>query len=61
MTIGLNPDVDAPPGEPQMGSWTMVSGTGDFDGVGGDGEMEVVYGPDDDSPTHETLTGTVTP
>lgn len=59
-TIGLTPDVDSPPGEPQTGSWTMVGGTGDFDGVGGGGEMEVVYDPDDDSRAHETLTGTVT-
>lgn len=55
--IGLTPDVDSPPGEPQMGSWTIVSGTGDFDGVGGSGEMEVVYDPDDDSLARETLTG----
>lgn len=59
--IGLTPDVDSPPGEPQTGSWTMVSGTGDFDWGGGSGEMEVVYDPDDDSLAHETLTGTVTP
>jgi hypothetical protein len=60
VTIGLTPNVDVPPGEPQTGSWTMVSGTGELDGVGGGGEMEVAYDPDDDSLAHETLTGTIT-
>jgi hypothetical protein len=31
-----------------------------FEGLRGSGEMEVVYGPDADSPTHVTFTGTVT-
>lgn len=44
----------------QTGSWTIVSGTGAFEGLRGSGEMEVVYDPDDDSLGHETLTGTVT-
>jgi hypothetical protein len=52
------------PGEPQdltqTGSWTIVSGTGAFEGLRGSGEMEVVNDPDDDSLAHETLTGTVT-
>lgn len=59
--MGLTPDVDVPPGQPQMGSWTIVSGTGAFDGLDGSGEMEVVYDPDDDSLAHETLTGIVSP
>jgi hypothetical protein len=61
LAIGLTPDVDAPLGEPQTGSWTIVGGSDLFDGLGGSGEMEVVYDPDDDSLAHETLTGTVTP
>jgi hypothetical protein len=60
VTIGLTPDVDVPPGEPQTGSWTIVGGTEGFDGLLGSGEMEVVYDPDDESLAHETLTGTVT-
>jgi hypothetical protein len=62
--LGLTPEVGAP-GEPmdasQSGAWTIVGGTGAFEGLAGGGEMETMYGPDDDSPTHETLTGTVTP
>lgn len=44
----------------QTGSWTIVSGTGAFDGLRGSGEMEVTNDPDDDSLARETLTGTVT-
>jgi hypothetical protein len=58
--IGLTPDVDVPPGQPQTGSWTFLRGTGAFDGLRGSGELEVVYDPDDDSLAHETLTGTAT-
>ncbi len=62
--MGLTPDVGAPPeatpGQPQTGSWTIVSGTGAFDGIRGSGAAETVYGPDDASPVRETLTGTVT-
>jgi hypothetical protein len=39
---------------PPTGSWTIVSGTGAFEGLRGSGEMEV------DPPGHETFTGTVT-
>lgn len=56
----FTPDVDVPPGQTQTGSWTIVDGTGAFEGLRGSGEMEVVYDPDDDSLTRETLTGTVT-
>jgi hypothetical protein len=58
--VGFTPDVDVPQGQTQTGSWTIVSGTGAFEGLGGSGEMEVVYDPDDDSVGRETLTGTVT-
>jgi hypothetical protein len=41
------------------GSWTIVSGTGAFEGLSGSGKMQV-SDPDDDSQARETLTGTVT-
>jgi hypothetical protein len=56
--MDLTPEVAQ--GQTQTGSWTIVGGTDEFEGVGGSGEMEVVYGPDEDSPARETLTGTVT-
>jgi hypothetical protein len=57
--VGLTPEVgqEVAEGQTQTGSWTIVSGTGAFDGLSGSGEMEVTYDPDDDSLTHETLTG----
>jgi hypothetical protein len=57
--MDLTPEV-VPQGQTQTGSWTIVGGTGAFDGLRGSGEMEVVYDPDDDSLGRETLTGTVT-
>ena len=45
---------------PPTGSWTIVSGTGAFEGLRGSGEMEVTDGADDDALGHETFTGTVT-
>jgi hypothetical protein len=44
----------------RTGSWTIVSGTGAFEGLHGSGEMQVTNDPDDDALAHETLTGTVT-
>jgi hypothetical protein len=58
MRVDLAPEVE-PQGETQTGSWTIVDGTGEFEGLHGRGAMEVVYGPDADSPARETLTGTV--
>jgi hypothetical protein len=56
--------ITCPDGEVQMdltpNGWTIVTGSGAFEGLSGSGEMEVAYGPDDDSPARETLTGTVT-
>jgi len=61
--VGLTPEVGAP-GEPldltQKGSWTIVSGTGAFEGLRRSGEMEVMYDPNDHLLTPETLTGTIT-
>jgi hypothetical protein len=63
--IGLTPEVGtggpAPVGQtPQKGVWTMVSGTGEFEGLSGSGKGEAVYGPIPSSPVRSTLTGTVT-
>ena len=59
--IGFRPEVGAEPqGPTQRGSWTIVSGTGAFEGLGGSGKSEAVYGPNPNSPVRETLTGTVT-
>ncbi len=59
-TVRLRFTPDEPQGLTQTGSWTIVSGSGAFDGLRGSGKMEVVYDPDDDSPAHVTFTGTVT-
>jgi hypothetical protein len=45
---------------PPTGSWTIVSGTGAFEGLRGSGEMEVTDDPGDEALGHETFTGTVT-
>jgi hypothetical protein len=42
------------------GSWTIVNGTGAFEGLGGSGEFEITYDPDDEALASETYTGTVT-
>ena len=44
----------------QTGSWTIVSGTGAFEGLRGSGEMEIVYDPDPNEPARGTYSGTVT-
>jgi hypothetical protein len=56
--VGLTPELSQ--GLTYAGSWTIVSGTGAFEGLRGSGEMEGTNDPDDDSLAHETLTGTVT-
>jgi hypothetical protein len=62
--IGFTPEVGAgpaPPGQtPQKGVWTIVSGTGEFEGLSGSGKSEAVYGPNPSSPVRSTFTGTVT-
>ena len=62
--IGFTPEVGAGPapqeGQPQKGVWTIVSGTGAFEGLGGSGKSEAVYGSNPSSPVRQTLTGTVT-
>jgi hypothetical protein len=62
--IGFTPEVGAEPAPqgqtPQKGVWTIVSGTGAFEGLGGSGKSEAVYGPSPSSPVRQTFTGTVT-
>jgi hypothetical protein len=64
LRIGFTPEVGAgpdPEGEtPQKGVWTIVSGTGDLEGLSGSGKSEAVYGPTPSSPVRSTFTGTVT-
>jgi hypothetical protein len=59
-TVKLRFTPEPAQGMNQTGSWTIVRGTGAFEGLRGSGEMEVAYGPNADSPTHVTFTGTVT-
>ena len=44
----------------QTGSWQIISGTGNFQGLRGSGKMEAVYDPDPHAPARGTYTGTVT-
>jgi hypothetical protein len=63
--IGYTPEVGADPAPhgqtPQKGVWTIVSGSGEYEGLGGAGKSEAVYGPNPSSPVRSTFTGTVTP
>jgi hypothetical protein len=59
-TVKLRLEPDPSPGLNQTGSWTIASGTGTFEQLGGSGKMEAVYDPDPAAPAHVTLTGTVT-
>ena len=45
--MGFTPE--EPQGLTQTGSWTIVSGTGTFEGLRGSGEMEIAYDPDDEA------------
>jgi hypothetical protein len=56
--VGFTPETTQ--GQTQVGTWTIVSGTGTFEGLRGSGQMEVTYDPRDGSLARETLTGTVT-
>ena len=60
--MDLTPEVSQgmPQDLTQTGSWTIVSGTGAFEGLRGGGEMEIVYDPDPNAPARGTYTGTVT-
>ena len=58
---GFTPEIGAEPQHrTRRGSWTIVSGTGGFEGLGGSGISEAVYSPNPNSPVREALAGTVT-
>jgi hypothetical protein len=58
--IGFTPGV--PQGRTQAGPWSLVSGTGAFEGLHGQGEMEIEYEPGTRATEgRETFTGTVVP
>jgi hypothetical protein len=59
-TVKLRFTPEPAQGMNQTGSWTIVGGTGAFEGLRGSGTMEVAYGPNADAPTRVTFTGTVT-
>ena len=56
--MAFTPDVAQ--GDRQTGSWLVVGGSGAYEETAGKGEMDVVYGPNPDSPTDVTFTGAVT-
>ena len=58
LRIGFTPGV--PQGRTQAGPWKIVSGTGAFEGLLGDGEMETKYERGSFDEGRETFTGTVT-
>jgi hypothetical protein len=58
LRIDVTPELA--PGPTRTGSWTIVSGTGAYEGLSGRGEREVTLDPDEDAPARETYTGTVT-
>ena len=44
----------------QTGSWRIVSGTGEFEGLRGSGDSKIVYDSDPNAPAREKYTGTAT-
>jgi hypothetical protein len=56
--LELKPEM--PEGLTQTGSWTILSGTGAYEKLGGSGEAKIAYDPDPEAPAHETYTGTAT-
>jgi hypothetical protein len=57
LRIGFTPGV--PHGRTQAGPWRVVSHTGAYEGLEGDGQMEITYEPGSDTKGRETFTGTV--
>jgi len=58
LRMGFSPQT--PVGNTQSGPWTIVSGTGAYEGWQGSGKMEAKYDRDDDTKARERYTGTVT-
>ena len=59
LRMGFTPG--RPRGRTQAGPWKMVSGTGDYEGLQGHGQMKVTYDPGGGRKGRETVTGTVSP
>ena len=61
LRMDIEPEVaeGVPQSLTQKGSWTIVSGTGAFEGLRASGDMEVVYDPDPSAPARGTYAGTV--
>lgn len=59
LTIGLTPKV-GPQGPTGKGTWTIVSGTGAYKTLHGNGKEKIVYDPEHEAIGRETLTATVT-
>jgi hypothetical protein len=59
LRMGFTPGT--PQGQTQAGPWKIVSGTGDFEGLQGHGQMKVTYDSGNDRKGRETFTGTVVP
>jgi hypothetical protein len=57
LRIGFTPGV--PQGRTQSGPWKVLSGTGAFEGLQGQGRMEIKYERGSDTKGSETFTGTV--
>lgn len=57
-TVRMDLTPEVPQGLTQSGSWTIVSGTGDFKGLSGSGEAEILYEEDPEAPAREMYTGT---
>jgi hypothetical protein len=57
LRIGFTPGV--PQGRTQSGPWKILSGTGAFKGLRGEGQMETKYEGASSSKGRETFTGTV--
>lgn len=61
LRIGFSPQAPTDPLH-QSGPWHVVSGTGAYDGLEGDGEMKIEYEPHTQATEgRETFTGTVVP
>jgi hypothetical protein len=61
LRIGFSPGAPTDPLH-QSGPWHVVSGTGAYDGLEGDGEMTIEYEPHTQATEgQETFTGTVVP
>ena len=59
LRIGFTPGT--PQDDTQTGPWKVIDGTGAFEGLRGEGQMEARFKSANSSQGHETFTGTVVP